>query len=364
MALADIPFYGAYTQRTAQNQAAPVQQLQQVGAVLGLQKALQEQEQAKQATARRESYRQELTGLGPNPTQEQLAGVAAKYVDDPSKLMEVQQKSLDRQEAAANRAFQFAQTVDLRQQALDQQKAAFDQRTQDAQARAEFDKWYKGQSLVLRQQNDAANGELKRLGFEIQRQGQQLQLARLDLQRDANRNQQVAALGTALERANLPEADTVLRGVEEALKETPQIADYISGPKSIAPDMVLPKEITAGRQAFQKLFNITLKNRSGAAVTIPEFERLKSEFASGVWKKPEQLVEGVKQARKIITDHYRSVAAGYGPDTLKAYNENLRQSGGSPILEVDASSPAPAPAPTPASSARRLRFDAQGNPVQ
>lgn len=43
--LADIPFYGAYTQRTAQNQAEPMRHLEQAKGVIGLQQVLQAQAQ-------------------------------------------------------------------------------------------------------------------------------------------------------------------------------------------------------------------------------------------------------------------------------------------------------------------------------
>ena len=144
----------------------------------------------------------------------------------------------------------------------------------------------------------------------------------------------VRMLGTALERANLPEADAVLRSVEDVLNKTPELSEYLAGPKSLLPDLMVPENVRAGRQAFKKLFNITLKNRSGAAVTNPEFERLKQEFATGVWKTPAQINEGVRQARNIISTHYRSVAAGFGTDALNAYNENLRELGGTPLLEL------------------------------
>jgi hypothetical protein len=88
------------------------------------------------------------------------------------------------------------------------------------------------------------------------------------------------------------------------------------------------------RQAFQKLFNITLKNRSGAAVTIPELERLKKEFATGAWKTPQQLIEGVNQARNVINQHYRSVSAGFAPEALETYNERIRQYGGRVVLDA------------------------------
>jgi hypothetical protein len=151
-------------------------------------------------------------------------------------------------------------------------------------------------------------------------------------------DQNVQQLGTALERANLPTSHSVLSEVEKALETTPTLADYISGPKSAVPDLLAGKDVAVGRQAFQKLFNITLKDRSGAAVTIPEFERLKKEFATGVFKNGDQLKDGVRQARQIINDHYRAIASGYGEEALNTYNTNVTRFGGVPI-DLNASGP-------------------------
>lgn len=155
----------------------------------------------------------------------------------------------------------------------------------------------------------------------------------------------VRQLGQALEKANLPEADAVLSAVEQAIEKSPNLTEFLAGPKSAIPDAALgavpglknAPEIREGRQAFQKLFNITLKNRSGAAVTNPEFERLKAEFANGVWKTPEQLQAGVNQARGIIQRHYASVSAGYGPDVVNAYNDNLGAMGLGKAIKITGS---------------------------
>lgn len=145
--------------------------------------------------------------------------------------------------------------------------------------------------------------------------------------------QKLQNLGTALERANITEANAVIRAVEGALQNAPVIAEYISGPKSMLPDWAVPQNVREGRQAFQKLFNVTLKDRSGAAVTNQELERLKKEFATGAWKRPEQIIAGVNQARNIINEHYRGIISGFDPDTVRRYNDNLRSSGGKPILD-------------------------------
>ena len=179
--------------------------------------------------------------------------------------------------------------------------------------KADFDR----QMLELR-------GELGREGLDIKR-------AAAEQTKQRALDQNVQQLGTALERANLPQSHSVLSEVEKTLEKTPDLADYISGPKSALPDLMVGKDIALGRQAFQKLFNITLKDRSGAAVTNPELERLKKEFATGAFKTADQLKGGVDQARTIISDHYRAISSGYGEEALNAYNENIKTFGGVPI---------------------------------
>lgn len=192
-----------------------------------------------------------------------------------------------------------------------------------------------------RDQKDRFNtmmGELKAQGLSMQaelaKSNQELKRMQFGMKADQGLQRQVQQLGGALEKANLPEADAVLGNVETALKKTPDLAEYLSGPKSLLPDMVVGNDIAAGRQAFNKLFNITLKNRSGSAVTSQELDRLKQEFATGAFKTPTQLQKAVDQARDIVNKHYTSVTAGFGPDALNAYNENIRGLGGKVTLEV------------------------------
>lgn len=307
-------FVAAQQQAQQQDQG----QLQQAASLLGLQDVMRKQ-------AQEQSFRSELAALGPNASQEQLAGVAAKY-GSPADVLKTQQASLDRQatlavqKATANARLaqqqQYAQM--MHEWRLGQAKTA-DERAAEV---ARHNKVVEG----LTAQNNAMNEELKRMGLQIQSDKVTAQTA--------NQSQrQTQMLGTALERANLPESDATLRGVEDALKKNPNIAEYLSGPKSLLPDMAVPQDVREGRQAFQKLFNITLKTRSGTAVTNQELERLKQEFATGAFKTSQQLRAAVDQARNIIVQHYRAVASGFGSETLKAYNENMREMGGTPLLE-------------------------------
>lgn len=156
---------------------------------------------------------------------------------------------------------------------------------------------------------------------------------------DINLGKQVQQLGTAMEKAGLPQMIPV---VENAAKITPELASYITGPKSLLADRLIPKEAIDARQDVQKLFNIVLKDRSGAAVTNQELQRLQTEFSKGLIKTPEALVAAIGKAKSIVEAHYHGVAAGFGKDALDAYNTNLEAIGGKPFRPGASTRPAEA----------------------
>lgn len=160
---------------------------------------------------------------------------------------------------------------------------------------------------------------------------------------DTNVSKQVQQLGKDFERAGLP---TMINVVGEAMKLTPGLEKWVSGPKSALPDILVrdadglkAADILRARQDVAKLFNITLKDRSGAAVTNQELERLKKEFGSGVFKQPGQLLAAIKRASQIVDDHYKGIAASYGKDVLDGYNGNLEAVGGRPFKPGAPSAP-------------------------
>lgn len=238
-------------------------------------------------------------------------------------------------EGAENRQARLQQARD----AMEGRMAELQMKLDDRAASREQQAQYQQQMIMLRQQGQAlqaqiaqGNQHLRGLGLQLQQQGLDLQRAKLDEGKTKELEKKVQGLGTALEKANLPEADSVLSAVETKLSQKPELAEYISGPKSILPDMTVPDDAKSLRQSFQKLFNITLKDRSGAAVTNQELQRLQKEFATGAFKDAKQLQDAVSQARGIIDNHYRSVASSFGPDALKAYNENLGKLGGRSVV--------------------------------
>lgn len=142
---------------------------------------------------------------------------------------------------------------------------------------------------------------------------------------DTNLPKAVQQLGRDFEKAGLPNTIAV---IENAQKITPELAKWVTGPGAMIPDVTAPKEAVTARQDVAKLFNITLKDRSGAAVTNQELERLKKEFGQGLFKTPASLINAINTARGIVEKHYASIAATHGKAALDAYNENLEAIGG------------------------------------
>lgn len=272
-----------------------------------------------EAMARKQAYqndvqfRDAVSKLGPNADPMAIAQAATQF-GKPELAMQMYQRQedrIDRQSARADALAERSRQYDL----------ALENKALDREQRA-----------MLAAQADETKRLIAAQTAETQRMRYELDQAKAQGIKDDKLRKETIGLSGALNKANLPEADATLGNVEQMLKAKPELAQWITGPKSQIPDMLAPKEAVEARQAFNKLFNVTLKLRSGAAVTEQELNRLKSEFGVGIAKAPSQVFTAVQQARDIIQKHYRAVAAGYGPDVLKSYNENINSLGGNSVL--------------------------------
>lgn len=169
---------------------------------------------------------------------------------------------------------------------------------------------------------------------------------------DTNIAKSVQQLGKDFEKAGLPTAIKVLDDASKLI--TPEMAQYLTGPKSVLPDRMVTPEARDARQALAKLFNITLKDRSGAAVTIQELDRLKDEFGKGLIKTSGQLINAIARAKSALESHYNGIAASYGKPTLDAYNENLSAIGGTPFSSAEIKAGGQVPALPPGFKIERV----------
>lgn len=68
-----------------------------------------------------------------------------------------------------------------------------------------------------------------------------------------------------------------------------------------------------------KIFNVTLRDRSGSAVTNPELERLKSEFASGKFNTEDELLKAAKEYKNAAILAMKNFEAGVKPEAVAEY---------------------------------------------
>lgn len=314
----------AVAQDVSQEDARRQAMEQQVG-LLGLQQKIQQaspEYQAKvEALKNERSYREEISALGDNPDLGAVAKIATKHGKP-----EIAASLFKAQEDRAARLQTSSDNLEMRKLQLEQTHELALQRITDSQGRQAETERHNRALEALNAQNASLNAEFKRLSLDLQKQ-------KLENIGDQQLSKQVQQLGKAIEGAKLNDSNAVLQNVEDRISKNPAILEYVSGPKAVLPDWSVPSDIAMGRQAISKLFNIELKNRSGAAVTVPEYERLKDEYGKGAFKTPAQIKGAIEQARNLLNQHYRSVAAGFSPDVLKTYNENLGGIGGMPVIQ-------------------------------
>ncbi|MGE3681950.1 MAG: hypothetical protein AB7G93_09505 [Bdellovibrionales bacterium] len=73
--------------------------------------------------------------------------------------------------------------------------------------------------------------------------------------------------------------------------------------------------------SMARVFNVELKDRSGAAVTTPELERLKAEFSSGKFNTEQEKIAALKEYKRLATIAMKNVEAGYEPRVVDKYQD-------------------------------------------
>lgn len=258
--------------------AAQQQGQQQTMGNLNVANLLEQLQQRQAANQKEQAYRQELSGLGSSPTQEQLAGVAAKY-GGPDALLKIQQGSLDRQAA-------LAQQKTIADERLGQQKQMADMmheyRLAQAKTADERTAEIARHNAVVEQfqsQNATTVNELKRLGLQIQQD--KVTSSRTDkeekdiegqINKTANRLKDVQPVMVAAHQLN-----------DLLSQYTPDNVPGVGYMKNT--DMgkaLLSKEGKDVSSSIKLVGNSILKAMSGTAVTAPEEVRqMAAQMADG-----------------------------------------------------------------------------------
>lgn len=68
-----------------------------------------------------------------------------------------------------------------------------------------------------------------------------------------------------------------------------------------------------------KVFNVELKDRSGAAITSNELERLKDEFGRGKFNNETEMIRALKEYKRAAAEAIKNREAAFKPEVLKEY---------------------------------------------
>lgn len=135
----------------------------------------------------------------------------------------------------------------------------------------------------------------------------------------------VESFSKEIEKSDIVVLDKTMSDVEELVatirKDDPEADIPGYGATASIPDVLVSDEGKDLRQRVGTLFNMTLKDRSGAAVTSTELTRLKKEFGQGLIKTDQQLLNAIERFRGVIEAHKLTLAAGYDDDVVDVWQK-------------------------------------------
>lgn len=175
---------------------------------------------------------------------------------------------------------------------------------------------------------------------------QQLQEQRYQASEERARRADARALGDRLSSSGVLEAQGVLDRAESELGRADDTGFRAAAvAPGWAPDALLPGRNSAPlREALAQVRNITLKDRSGAAISNAEFDRLKEELGTGALQSREAVMRGLRRLRQIQRDHQATIESGFDPQTVDTYHgrRSTRLGEGAPAPRGGAPAPQPA----------------------
>jgi len=168
----------------------------------------------------------------------------------------------------------------------------------------------------------------KQFGYSANELGDDYDAAKLKVQSDLlerrtsegpKQDKLISSYSKQLENTGIPNAIAV---GERILKYLPDRGADVPGfgpLDRLKPDLLVGDDARTLRQSVSQLFNIELKDRSGAAVTDPELERLRKEFGQGNFGTEEALRQGIQQYLQRLSEIARNVDAGFSDDVRLEY---------------------------------------------
>lgn len=337
--MAGNDFLSSYRAREAQMAAQPMQELQQVGALQGILAKVQAGQQQQQAMQKEAQMRADLAALGPNPSQDALAQVAAKYA--PARdILTSQTASADRKSALEaaqeNRRAQMEQARTLQTERLQAQADLARQRSED-------------QRLSQAERNQARM-DMIRLAASLRPPRVEPAPRNLQLTTDAAGNQLIVNQdgttrplttqdGTGVQKpvaADKPmtefqgkaalygtrsaQSDKVLKALEDKISTAGLAAGQATG---VAGNALMSSEQQRVSQAQRDFVNAVLRQESGAVISDAEFANAKQQYFPAPGDSP-QVVAQKRANRQLAIKGFARMAGPNGAVDIEAIiNEPL-----------------------------------------
>ena len=148
----------------------------------------------------------------------------------------------------------------------------------------------------------------------------------IDYKVSSKSDDRMAKIGKAVKDSNLQEADEALRAVENYIVELKGLGyENLPGIGLIqgrTPGVAISAEGKKLRSLISGFENITLKKRSGAAVTPSELARVQQELAGAIKTGDENvLLDVIRRNRKVLEKQKKTVFAAYRPDDVNIYQD-------------------------------------------
>lgn len=312
------------------------------------------------AMEKERQFRGAITGLGPTPTQEQLTTIAGQFAG-PDKLLDVQQRSLDRRDANEEKRISAREVLTQRaqefQDKIEQRRVEHEARITEAQnnrasreqlAQMQIDAKRDMQQMMIegRRQIGSLAASLRQQPqpqmiqnadgvFQIDRAGNARAVTTEDGKPLTGRSQEKALPTSAAK--NLFENQQNLRRAEQALGlVSGQNVGGVQGDRNAVGakgalsgtgvgDFILQRADPGGvdtRAAIADLGSMIIHDRSGAAVTAAEYPRLRpfipkvTDDQATAQKKLERFSKEYRAISQEMRDFYRE--SGYKvPDVLQ-----------------------------------------------
>lgn len=162
---------------------------------------------------------------------------------------------------------------------------------------------------------DAAQLSREQLALQRESARETKEQTKIDKDID-NYSKRAEKMGLPAATQTLQEIDNLLSGGLDATKGDVPGYGLAAG---ALPSIAVSDKGQKLRQAVQRLANIELKDRSGAAVTDQEFKRFKEEFGTGTFKTEAQLLNGLRQYRNVLARVSKELEAATPRKALEEY---------------------------------------------